>query len=80
MLQAAIVLSGGHGEARPGEAALPQPVPINQIAERWIGKFEGGRLSVLSELKKKLLLPGFRFVRVTGLRQSSGTGPHQPGR
>jgi DNA-binding transcriptional ArsR family regulator len=30
------------------------PVPINQIAERWIGKFEGGRLSVLSELKKKL--------------------------
>jgi DNA-binding transcriptional ArsR family regulator len=30
------------------------PVPINDIAERWIGKFERGRLSVLSDLKKKL--------------------------
>jgi len=30
------------------------PVPINDIAERWIGKFERGRLKALSDLKKKL--------------------------
>src|SRR5271156_1359969 len=30
------------------------PVPINDIAERWIGKFERSRLSALSELKKTL--------------------------
>jgi DNA-binding transcriptional ArsR family regulator len=30
------------------------PVPIHQIAERWIGKFERGRLRVLAELKKQL--------------------------
>jgi DNA-binding transcriptional ArsR family regulator len=30
------------------------PVPINDIAERWIGKFERPRLSVLSDLKKAL--------------------------
>lgn len=30
------------------------PVPINEIAERWIGKFERDRLRVLAELKKKL--------------------------
>ncbi len=30
------------------------PVPINDIAERWIGKFERPRLSALSELKSKL--------------------------
>ncbi len=30
------------------------PVPINQIAERWIGKFEQPRLSALSKLKKNL--------------------------
>jgi len=30
------------------------PVPINEIAERWIGKFERGRLRVLAELKKQL--------------------------
>jgi DNA-binding transcriptional ArsR family regulator len=30
------------------------PVPINEIAERWIGKFERPRLSALSGLKKKL--------------------------
>jgi DNA-binding transcriptional ArsR family regulator len=28
------------------------PVPINEIAERWIGKFERPRLSALSELKQ----------------------------
>ena len=30
------------------------PVPIHEIAERWIGKFEGARLQALSELKKNL--------------------------
>ncbi len=30
------------------------PVPINDIAERWISKFDGPRLSALSHLKRKL--------------------------
>jgi DNA-binding transcriptional ArsR family regulator len=30
------------------------PVPINEIAERWIGKYERGRLRALAELKKQL--------------------------
>lgn len=30
------------------------PVPINEIAERWIGKFERGRLAALGDLKKRL--------------------------
>ena len=30
------------------------PVPINEIAERWIGKFERSRLQALSDLKKNL--------------------------
>src|SRR5262252_1554298 len=30
------------------------PVPINEIAERWIGKFERNRLKVLSDLKRRL--------------------------
>ena len=30
------------------------PVPIHEIAERWIGKFERGRLRALAELKQKL--------------------------
>jgi DNA-binding transcriptional ArsR family regulator len=30
------------------------PVPIHEIAERWIGKFERGRLRVLAELQKQL--------------------------
>ena len=30
------------------------PVPIHDIAERWIGKFEQGRLRVLAELKRQL--------------------------
>ena len=30
------------------------PVPIHEIAERWIGKYERGRLRVLAELKKNL--------------------------
>lgn len=30
------------------------PVPIHEIADRWIGKYERARLDVLSELKKDL--------------------------
>ncbi len=30
------------------------PVPINEIAERWIGKFERGHLRALSNLKEQL--------------------------
>jgi DNA-binding transcriptional ArsR family regulator len=30
------------------------PVPINDIATRWIGKFEQGRLQALSNLKQAL--------------------------
>ena len=30
------------------------PVPIHQIAQRWIGKFERSRLDALGGLKKKL--------------------------
>jgi len=30
------------------------PIPINEIAERWIGKYERHRLKALSELKRAL--------------------------
>ena len=30
------------------------PVPVNEIAERWIGKYERHRLRALSELKRAL--------------------------
>ena len=30
------------------------PVPIHEIAERWIGKFERTRLRALAELKRRL--------------------------
>ena len=30
------------------------PVPILEIADRWIGKYEQGRLRALAELKKRL--------------------------
>jgi DNA-binding transcriptional ArsR family regulator len=30
------------------------PVPIHQIAERWIGKFEHSRLDALADLKRRL--------------------------
>jgi DNA-binding transcriptional ArsR family regulator len=30
------------------------PVPINEIAERWMGKFDRGQLAALSELKAAL--------------------------
>ncbi len=30
------------------------PVPIHEIADRWIGKYERGRLRALSDLKRRL--------------------------
>jgi DNA-binding transcriptional ArsR family regulator len=30
------------------------PVPIHEIGERWIGKFERGRLQAISDMKKAL--------------------------
>jgi DNA-binding transcriptional ArsR family regulator len=30
------------------------PVPIHDIADRWIGKFEHGRLAALADLNRKL--------------------------
>jgi DNA-binding transcriptional ArsR family regulator len=30
------------------------PVPIHEIADRWIGKYEEGRLRLLAELKRNL--------------------------
>lgn len=30
------------------------PVPINEIADRWIGKYERGRLKALADLKRSL--------------------------
>jgi DNA-binding transcriptional ArsR family regulator len=30
------------------------PVPIQEIADRWIGQYERGRLAALAELKKRL--------------------------
>jgi len=30
------------------------PVPIHEIAERWIGKFERSRLEALSDMKKAM--------------------------
>lgn len=30
------------------------PVPIHEIGERWIGKFERGRLQALNDMKKAL--------------------------
>ena len=41
---------------RAGRAKLHylNPVPINEIADRWIGKYERPRLRALGELKKNL--------------------------
>src|SRR5580692_2640680 len=30
------------------------PVPIHEIADRWIGKYERGRLDALADLKRRL--------------------------
>src|SRR3954453_17167383 len=41
---------------RHGREKLPflNPVPIHEIGERWIRKFERGKLAALSELKRQL--------------------------
>jgi hypothetical protein len=39
---------------RSEEAALHQSGPINDIAQRWIAKFERNRLQALADLKKQL--------------------------
>ena len=41
---------------RQGRAKLHyiNPMPIHQIGERWIKKFERGKLTALSELKRQL--------------------------
>ena len=47
--EANLVASKRHGREK---LHFINPVPINDIAERWIGKFEHRRLSALSALKK----------------------------
>src|ERR1700735_1533582 len=49
--EANLVVSRKEGRVR---LHFINPVPINDIAERWIGKFERGRLQALADLKLKL--------------------------
>ena len=49
--RANLVSSRRHGREK---LHFINPVPINDIAERWIGKFERPRLSALAELKRNL--------------------------
>jgi DNA-binding transcriptional ArsR family regulator len=49
--EANLVSSKRHGREK---RHFINPVPINEIAERWIGKFERPRLRALSKLKKSL--------------------------
>jgi DNA-binding transcriptional ArsR family regulator len=44
------------GTVRQGREKLHylNPVPINEIAERWIGKYERPQVQALAELKKNL--------------------------
>jgi DNA-binding transcriptional ArsR family regulator len=49
--QANLVVAIWHGREK---LHYLNPVPIHEIVERWIGKFEQGRLRVLAELKKQL--------------------------
>ena len=39
------------------------PVPLHEISERWIGKYERGRLQALSDLKKGLELTKTRKTK-----------------
>ena len=48
------------------------PVPINDIAERWIGKFDAPRLAALAELKRKLDAPECE-IRLTIRGKGKGT-------
>jgi DNA-binding transcriptional ArsR family regulator len=49
--EANLVSSKRHGREK---LHFINPVPINEIAERWINKFERHRLQALSDLKKAL--------------------------
>ena len=52
ILEAAnLVVSQRHGREK---RHYLNPVPINDIAERWIDKFERGRLRALADLKRTL--------------------------
>jgi hypothetical protein len=49
--------SGLAGRGQPGRREklhYLNPVPIHEIAERWIGKFERSRLQALSDMKRAL--------------------------
>jgi DNA-binding transcriptional ArsR family regulator len=49
--QANLVTSIRHGREK---LHYLNPVPIHQIGERWIKKFERGKLAALGELKRQL--------------------------
>ena len=49
--QASLVSTLRHGREK---LHYLNPVPIHQIGERWIKKFERGKLVALSELKRQL--------------------------
>jgi DNA-binding transcriptional ArsR family regulator len=49
--EAALVVTIWHGREK---LHYLNPVPIHEIGERWIDKYERGRLRVLAELKSKL--------------------------
>jgi DNA-binding transcriptional ArsR family regulator len=53
-----VILEGANlvATAKRGREKLHyvNPVPINEIAERWIGKYERHRVRALAELKKML--------------------------
>ncbi|HEY3637978.1 MAG TPA: metalloregulator ArsR/SmtB family transcription factor [Rhizomicrobium sp.] len=49
--EANLVVSRKEGRVR---LHFINPVPINEIADRWIGKFERGRLRALADLKHRL--------------------------
>ncbi len=51
---AAADLSGGDPPVRAREAALPHPVPIRIIHDRWIDKYTEAPASMLVDLKAKL--------------------------
>jgi DNA-binding transcriptional ArsR family regulator len=49
--EAGLVVARKHGRER---LHYLNPVPIHEIAERWIGKYERARLTALRELRKQL--------------------------
>jgi DNA-binding transcriptional ArsR family regulator len=51
ILEGALVVATRRGRAK---LHYINPVPINEIAERWIGKYERHRLKALSDLKRAL--------------------------